>query len=107
MCWNEERGLCEACAPKLAEHAAAIQAQVAVEQVWEKARKTDQTAGLDVNKQQQAACTSCGTSLPPNAKFCVGCGKPVGAAAKRFCGECGSELPANAKFCAGCGSKAG
>ncbi len=107
VCWNEERGLCEACAPKLAEHAAAIQAQVAVEQVWEKARKTDQTAGLDVDKPQQAACVSCGTSLQPNAKFCVGCGKPVGAAAKKFCGECGGELPGNAKFCAGCGAKAG
>jgi hypothetical protein len=31
VCWNEARGLCEKCAPNLAEHAPAIQAQVGVE----------------------------------------------------------------------------
>lgn len=106
VCWNEERGLCEACAPRLQEHAASIQAQVAVEQVWEKARKSDQTQGLDVEAKQQAACTKCGTSLQPKAKFCTSCGTPVAAGAKKFCGECGAEVPANAKFCGGCGAKA-
>ncbi len=104
VCWNEERGLCEACAPKLQEHAAAIQAQVAVEQVWDKARKTDQTEDFDAATKQQATC-SCGATLQPKAKFCVSCGKPAGAASKRFCGECGQEMPGSAKFCPGCGAK--
>jgi hypothetical protein len=44
VCWNQARGLCENCAPDLGEQAAAIQAQVAVEQTWEKARAVDRNA---------------------------------------------------------------
>mgnify|MGYP000567782565 CR=1 FL=1 len=54
ICWNEARGLCEECAPDLQEAAAAVQAQVAVEQIGEKARKHDQTAGLDMSAPQRA-----------------------------------------------------
>src|SRR5947207_5172902 len=54
VCWNEARGLCENCAPNLNEQAAAIQAQVAVEQTWEKARGADQMRGLDVAEQVAA-----------------------------------------------------
>jgi hypothetical protein len=48
VCWNEARGLCEACAPDLQEEAAHIQAKVAVEQAWDKARQSDQVGGLDM-----------------------------------------------------------
>lgn len=106
VCWNEERGMCEACAPNLQEHAASIQAQVAVEQVWDKARKADQTDGLDVSQKQAAACPKCGAGVQPKAKFCQACGSPVGQKAKKFCGECGGEMLPTAKFCAGCGAKA-
>jgi hypothetical protein len=107
VCWNEERGMCEDCAPNLQEHAAAIQAQVAVEQVWEKARKVDQTDGMDVSAKQAASCPKCGAGVQPKAKFCSSCGSPVGQKAKRFCAECGGELLPTAKFCGGCGAKAG
>jgi hypothetical protein len=106
-CWNEARGLCETCAPDLQEHAASIQAQVAVEQVWTKARGSDQTAGLDLEQEQTATCGKCQATLTPGAKFCMGCGAPVGGAAKRFCTGCGTELSASARFCPGCGEKAG
>lgn len=106
VCWNETRQLCEACAPNLQEHAGAIQAQVAVEQAWEKARKADQTAGLDLAAEQSAACPKCKASLSAGAKFCSSCGTVVGKAAKGFCAECGAELAATAKFCPGCGKPA-
>jgi ribosomal protein L40E len=109
VCWNAERGLCEDCAPNLQEAAASAQAQAAVEQVNERARKSDQTDGLDMASKQSAAgttCSKCQAALPPNAKFCVGCGTKVAAAAKAFCAECGAERAAGAKFCAECGKPA-
>lgn len=53
---------------------------------------------------------SCGQRNGADAKFCVGCGKPVEAAppqesTARFCGGCGSSLSAEAVFCPNCGTK--
>jgi hypothetical protein len=104
VCWNDERQLCEECAPDLAEQAASIQAQVAVDQTWEKARAVDQTQGLDASQPKLAKCPRCSAKLQANAKFCGACGAPVGAKAKAFCAECGGELAPGAKFCAGCGA---
>lgn len=108
VCWNAERGLCEDCAPNLEEHAASIQAQVAVEQTWEKARKSDQTEGLDTTKKLSASgasCSKCNAKLKAGAKFCSACGTPTAAKAKAFCAECGAELAAGAKFCGECGKQ--
>ncbi len=106
VCWNHQRNLCEDCAPDLQEQASAIQAQVATEQLWDKARKSDQAAGVDMAAPQSAACPGCNQTLAPGAKFCAGCGKKVGQAGKAFCAECGSQLAAGAKFCAECGQAA-
>lgn len=118
-CWNESRNMCEDCAPDLHEAAAAAQAQVAVEQVGERARKYDQTGGLDMSTPQRAggyggssggaSCPSCHASNVPGAKFCAECGSKIpaaGAGAKTFCGECGAKLSASARFCAECGKSA-
>ena len=77
----------------------------------------------------QMVCQSCKAALPPQAKFCLSCGKkvelesagsmPCPACGKttpkgKFCGECGAplisacpkcgkEVPQGAKFCPGCG----
>jgi len=109
VCWNHQRQLCEGCAPDLAAEAAAQQAQIAAQQVGEKLRSVDQTAGFDPSAEMIAACPHCRASVPPGGKFCAGCGKPVGtaAAAKSFCTGCGQQLMAGAKFCAGCGTPAG
>jgi len=112
VCWNHERGLCEDCAPDLREHAPAIQAQAAVEQVREKAREIDQTGGLDLSKPLTApgvtSCVKCQGALPSGAKFCASCGTPViqpaAATAKRFCTGCGQAVAPGARFCAGCGA---
>jgi predicted amidophosphoribosyltransferase len=53
-------------------------------------------------------CPHCRTGLAPGAKFCAGCGKPVGSGvAKAFCTGCGAQLASGARFCAGCGQPAG
>ena len=100
-CWNEGRSLCEDCAPNLQEEAASIQAKVAVEQAWEKARGTNQVEKLDMKATQVASCPHCNARLT-GGKFCPECGKPV--AAKAFCTGCGAELSSTAKFCGECGA---
>ena len=110
VCWNHARGLCENCAPDLGEQAAAIQAQVAVEQTWEQVRKSDQVRGVDVvgNVAEVApGCAKCRAALVPGAKFCAQCGAPSAAASgPKFCSECGGTLAQGARFCAGCGHAA-
>ncbi len=100
-CWNAARGLCETCAPDLAEEAAHIQSKVAVEQAWEKARKVDQVEALDMKAQRMLACPHCNARVE-GGKFCPECGKPM--AAKASCGKCGAEVGAKAKFCPECGT---
>jgi hypothetical protein len=101
-CWNAKKGLCEACAPDLAEEAAAAQAQAAKEQVWEKARQVDQVADVDMHAEQVALCPHCGKKAG-GGKFCAECGKPL--AAKTECPKCGAKIAAGAKFCNECGNK--
>lgn len=108
VCWNEQRQLCESCAPNLAEEAAAQQAQIAAQQVGEKLRKVDHVASFDPTAEMVSQCPHCRTGLAPGAKFCAGCGKPVGSGvAKAFCTGCGAQMQPGARFCAGCGQPAG
>ena len=78
----------------------------------------------------QALCLGCNSTLPPNAKFCLTCGKKVeppafagemvcavcgkttpigkfcaecGAPIKTVCSKCGKDVPQDAKFCPDCG----
>lgn len=109
VCWNAERGLCESCAPNLAEHAPALQASRAIDQARQQVAEVDQTRGADVANAAAAvrSCTKCQASLALAARFCAQCGTPVTAAASRFCSGCGGSLPPNARFCSGCGAAAG
>ena len=109
VCWNHARGLCEECAPDLKEHAVAAQAQVAVEQAWEKARGADQMQGLNVQGGALAAsatCAKCQSTLAEGARFCAGCGTAVVGtkAGPKFCSGCGGQLQPGARFCQGCGA---
>lgn len=107
VCWNEKRSLCEECAPDLGQEAAHIQAKVAVEQAWDKARGVDQIHGLDVNAVGRVgACPHCNARIEGSGAFCSACGKVVAAAPKLSCSRCGTELPAAARFCSGCGAPA-
>lgn len=109
VCWNHGRGLCEACAPDLGEHAAALQAVVAVEQAEVQVRAADQLRGFDVQKELSAApaCPKCQASLAPGAAFCAQCGTGVGASAARgprFCSGCGTAISPGSRFCSICGA---
>jgi uncharacterized OB-fold protein len=109
VCWNHPRGLCEDCAPDLKEQAAAIQAQVAVEQAWEKARSADQMQGVDAATAGAAvggACKKCQATLAAGAKFCAQCGTPAEVAGPKFCSQCGAQLAGGSRFCAQCGKPA-
>jgi adenylate cyclase len=46
-----------------------------------------------------AACASCGTENPVEARFCMGCGAKLA----RRCPGCGTEAPETARFCMQCG----
>jgi hypothetical protein len=106
VCWNAERGLCESCAPNLAEHAPAMQASAAIDQAREKVRQVDQTRGADVANAVASvvACSKCQTSLAPGSRFCPQCGAGVASAGPKFCSGCGGAVTAGARFCAGCGT---
>ncbi|MCP3098346.1 zinc ribbon domain-containing protein [Myxococcus sp. K15C18031901] len=105
-CWNVARGLCEACAPDLAEEAASIQAHVAVEQAREKARTVDHVAQLDMQSHRAVvACPRCGAKVD-GGRYCAECGEAL-VAKNQHCGGCGHELPERAKFCPECGTARG
>jgi hypothetical protein len=108
VCWNTERGLCEGCAPNLAEHAPALQASTAVEQARQKVAQVDQTRGVDVAEAAAAirTCSQCQGSLAAGARFCAQCGGAVAVAGPRFCTGCGGSLAAGSRFCSGCGAAA-
>lgn len=108
VCWNEARGLCEACAPDLAEEAASAQAHIAADQARQAMQNVNQIEGFDPKAQMLAGCPHCKARLAAGAKFCASCGKPVvqTAAQKEFCTGCGGQLAADAKFCASCGTPA-
>ncbi|HDI75288.1 MAG: hypothetical protein DRJ52_02775 [Thermoprotei archaeon] len=48
-------------------------------------------------------CPRCGNRNPPNAKFCMYCGAPLGGT--KTCPACGRTVPVSAKFCPYCGAK--
>lgn len=102
VCWNAERGLCEGCAPDLQEELSAAQAQAARDQVFEKARSTDQIADIDMKAKAMAACPHCGAKTK-GGKFCPECGGALKSNVK--CKRCGSENEASSLFCPQCGEK--
>src|SRR5215813_3029121 len=57
-----------------------------------------------------AVCSSCGSEVSGQSKFCTACGKPIAAAvaapapAVPVCPSCGSPLQSNTRFCTGCGA---
>ena len=102
VCWNAERGLCTDCAPIAQREIGSLQAQIAVDQVGEKLRQQDQTAGLNLSAKAVVVCPSCGAESE-GGKFCQSCGGPL--LAEGQCPKCGTKFKAGAKFCPECGTK--
>jgi hypothetical protein len=97
--------MCLSCAPDLQQEAVVAQAQVAVDQVREKARATDQTEGMNMAQHQLATCPHCNARVTGGGKFCEACGKPF--VMKSTCAKCNAEMSATARFCASCGTPRG
>jgi ribosomal protein L32 len=98
-CWNEARGLCVSCAPKLASEMEAERQAVEIQQMREK-MQTETVFSGDVSARA-TVCTNCGKPVG-SERFCANCGTPTGQAK---CTQCGNDLPAGTRFCANCGTK--
>ncbi len=103
ICWNDGRGLCADCAPKLDQEVAGMQAQAQREQLYDRIRQQDWTAGVPVTDGQVAICPTC-RSETGGGNFCQHCGTALTAGKRRFCGNCGTQLNGSGVFCGGCGS---
>lgn len=101
VCWNEERGLCVECAPKLEQEMASAQAEAQIDQMREKMRNTDFVKDLNVVDRAVARCPECGAETK-GGKFCLECGAKLQA--ETTCAKCGAKLPEKAKFCLECGT---
>jgi len=105
VCWNEERGLCTTCAPKLGQEIAGMQAAAQVNQLNEKIQQVDWTKDVNYRDQGVARCPACNQEA--SGKFCQHCGTALAAAptaTKRFCSNCGTQVSQGAVFCAECGT---
>ncbi len=98
-CWNEARGLCVSCAPKLASEMAAERAQVEINQMRQAMQ--EETVFSGDTAARSTVCSTCGKPVG-SEKFCSNCGSPTG---QNTCSQCGAELPAGARFCGNCGTK--
>jgi hypothetical protein len=107
ICWNDQRGLCVSCAPKLDQEIAGLQASAQINQLNEKIQQQDWTKDINYRDQGTGLCANCGQETG-GGKFCRNCGHPQASAEtpKQFCGNCGSQLT-GAKFCGECGTPAG
>jgi len=104
VCWNEQRGQCVNCAPKMDEEIKAIESEATIQSIRDKALSAN--LGGVVEVQSAAApmkCPSCGATVPVGQKFCGECGTNV--LAKPKCKACGAENERGMKFCGECGAK--
>jgi rubrerythrin len=106
ICWNDERGMCVTCAPKLDQEIAGMQAAAQVRQLNTKIQQQDWTGDINYRDTATAMCPSC-AGESGGGKFCQHCGATLAAAeAERHCGNCGTALGA-ARFCGECGTPSG
>jgi membrane protease subunit (stomatin/prohibitin family) len=107
VCWNDDRGLCTTCAPKLDQEIAGMQAAAQIDQLNEAIQQVDWTKDVNYRDQAVGKCATCGGESG-GGKFCQNCGAALAAApaaTKKFCGNCGSQLGGK-PFCGECGTPA-
>jgi hypothetical protein len=100
-CWNEARGLCVSCAPKLAVEMEAERQALEISQMRQK--MASETVFTGDTSTRTTVCTNCGKPVG-SEKFCSNCGTPVGLAK---CPNCGNDVAPGARFCGNCGQSIG
>jgi rubrerythrin len=105
ICWNDARGQCVQCSPKIDQEISAIESEATIEQLREKAMSgLDMTGGVQMKSAAAPTkCPSCGAEVAAGQKFCGECGTNV--LAKPKCPSCGAEATPGTKFCGECGTK--
>lgn len=97
-CWNEARGLCVSCAPKLAAEMEAERQAVELQQMRQAMQS--ETVFTGDTGTRTTVCTNCGKPVG-SEKFCSNCGTPVGLTK---CPTCGNDVTPGARFCGNCGT---
>jgi len=132
-CWNEDEGLCTACAPRqevlvAKTRADAMKRNIAdagnTATVWQGKVESKTTicptcgkpagsgkfcnnCGADMSLKE---CPKCGAKNAQAVRFCNNCGQNLAeapAAPSGACGQCGFDNPSGTKFCGGCGNQLG
>jgi hypothetical protein len=99
--WNEQEGLCTACAPRENIEVAAARSRKMVKDIEEQAENTKVFTGQIESKQ--TLCPQCGK--PAGAgKFCNNCGASLNMLK---CPKCGAKNAAGTRFCGECGNRVG
>jgi hypothetical protein len=128
-CYNEDEGLCVACAPRQEVYVAKVRAEAMrrnideageTATVWQGRIESKTTVcpvcgkpagnGKFCNNcgasMSLKTCSVCGAQNAQSVRFCNNCGNPMNApAAAGKCPGCGEQNPAGTKFCGGCGAK--
>jgi hypothetical protein len=107
VCWNDARGQCVLCQPKMDQEISAIESDATIAQLRDKAySQTDMTGGIEMHSAAASVkCPSCSAEVAAGQKFCGECGTNV--LAKPKCASCGTEGKTGQKFCSECGGKLG
>lgn len=101
ICWNGQVGQCARCSPIATEEIAQLQAEARRRQIADRLQNTNLTQGLDVGRQAQPRCPSCGAQAL-GGSFCGECGSSLRQ--EKTCGSCSTVNPAASRFCCGCGN---
>ena len=97
-CWNEDEGLCTACAPRQEIYVAKARAEAMKRNIDEKGAAATVWDGEIESKT--TICPSCGKPAG-NGKFCNNCGASM---ALKVCPSCGAQNAQTVKFCNNCGT---
>ena len=97
-CWNEDEGLCTACAPRQEIYVAKARAEAMKRNIDEKGAAATVWDGEIESKT--TICPSCGKPAG-NGKFCNNCGASM---ALKVCPSCGAQNAKTVKFCNNCGT---
>jgi hypothetical protein len=131
QCWNEDEGLCVACAPRQEVYVAQARAEAMKRNINDAGRSATVWQGQIESKtticpscgkpagtgkfcnncgasMDLIECPKCGAKNAQTVHFCNNCGENLQAAtavANGHCSACGADNPPGTNFCGGCGNK--